>query len=68
MTTIFEGTAIFHGIRGDRARVAAIEGRVLLRCADTMADEAATVAFTPEQARKLAAALLAEADNAEAIQ
>jgi hypothetical protein len=68
MTTIFEGTATHHGLNGDRARVTCIESRVLIRAADTMAEEAVTIAMSPDQARKLAAAIMVAANDAEADQ
>ena len=68
MTTVFEGSPKFGGINGDRARVTAIEDRVLIRAIDSMAEEAVTIAMTTEQARALAAGIVAAADNAEAHQ
>lgn len=64
MTTIFEGTPTYPGITGDRARVAHIEGRVLIRSVDTMAEEAVTIVMTPEQAVKLAEAIVNAANEA----
>ena len=57
MTTIFDGTPTYPGINGDRARVTSIEGRVLVRAIDIMAEEAVTIALTPEQARAVSHAL-----------
>lgn len=68
MTTIFEGSPKFDGIRGDNAKVTTIDGRVLIRAIDTMAEEAVTIAMKPEQARKLAAGILVAANDAEADQ
>ena len=66
MTTVFEGAPKFGGISGDHARVTAIEDRVLIRAIDEMAEEAVTIAMTPEQARALAAAIVDAASDAEA--
>ena len=66
MTTVFDDTPNYPGISGDYARVTSIEGRVLLRTVDTMAEEAVTTAYTPAQARELAAALVETANDAEA--
>lgn len=68
MTTIFEGAPKFDGINGDKAKVTTIEGRVLIRCIDTMAEEAVTIAMKPDQARSLAAGLVVSANDAEADQ
>ena len=68
MTTVFEGSQKFGGISGDHARVTAIEDRVLIRAIDSMAEEAFTIAMRPDQARALAAGIVAAADNAEAHQ
>ena len=68
MTTIFEGSPKFGGISGDHARVTAIEDRVLIRAIDSMAEEAVTIAMRPDQARALAAGIVAAAENAEAHQ
>jgi len=65
MTTVFDGTPNLRGLSGDYARVTCIEDRVLLRCVDTMAEECVTTAYTPDQARALAAALMEAADKAE---
>ena len=66
MTTVFEGAPKFGDISGDHARVTAIEDRVLIRAIDEMAEEAVTIAMTPEQARALAAAIVDAASDAEA--
>ena len=66
MTIVFEGSPKFGGISGDYARVTAIEDRVLIRAIDAMAEEAVTIAMTPDQAWALAAGIVAAADNAEA--
>ena len=68
MTTVFEGSPKFGGISDDHARVTTIEDRVLINAIDAMAEEAATIAMTPAQARELAAGIVAAADNAEAHQ
>ena len=68
MTTIFEGEPKFGGISGDYARVRGIEDMVLIRAIDAMAEEAVTIAMTPDQARALAAGIVAAAENAEAFQ
>lgn len=65
MSTIFEGTPKFHGIRGDIARMTFIDGRVLIRAVDTTAATIATIAMTPDQARAFAAGIMAAADSAE---
>ena len=69
MTTVFEGAPKFGGISGDHARVTAIEDRVLIRAIDSMAEEAVTIAMTPDQARALAAGIVAaaETDGAMAV-
>lgn len=68
MTTVFENSPKFGGISGDHARVTAIEDRVLVRAVDTMAEEAVTIAMTPDQARAFAAGIIVAAINAEANQ
>ena len=68
MTTVFEGSPKFGGISGDHTRVTTVEDRVLIRAIDAMAEEAVTIAMTPEQARALAAGIIAAAKNAEAFQ
>ena len=68
MTTIFDDTPKYPGLHGDMARVTSIEDRVLLRAVDTMAEEAVTIAMRPDQARALAAGIVAAAENAEAHQ
>ena len=68
MTTVEEDRPKFGGISGDYARVTAIEDRVLIRAIDSMAEEAVTIAMTPDQARSLAAGIVAAADNAEGKQ
>ena len=68
MTTVEEDRPKFGGISGDYARVTAIEDRVLIRAIDSMAEEAVTIAMTPDQARSLAAGIVAAADKAEAHQ
>ena len=66
MTTIFEGSPKFGGISGDHARVMVIDDLVLIRAIDAMDEEAVTIAMTPDQARALAAGIVAAAENAEA--
>ena len=66
MTTIFDDTPKYSGLHGDHARVTAIEDRVLIRAIDSMAEEAVTIAMTPEQARALATAIVVAANDAEA--
>ena len=68
MTMVFEGAPKFGGISGDHARVTAIEDRVLIRAIDAMAEEPVTIAMTPDQARALAAGIVAAANDAEAHQ
>lgn len=64
MTTIFESAPRLTGLHGDQAKVAVIEGRMLLRAFDRMAEEAVTVAFSPDQADALADAIRAAAAKA----
>ena len=68
MTTVFEGSPKFGGISGDYNRVMVIEDRVLIRAIDAMSEEADTIAMTPDQARELAAGIIAAANDAEAHQ
>ena len=68
MTTVFEGIPQFGGICGDYALVTGIKDRVVIRAIDEMAEEAVTIAMTPDQARALAAGIVAAAENAEAHQ
>ena len=68
MTTIFTDTRVYPGRRGDCARVTDFDGRVLIRAADTMAEEAVTIAMTPDQARELAQGIIEAADRAEGKQ
>lgn len=65
MTTIFDDSPKYPGLRGDLARVTSIEDRVLLRAVDTMAEEGVTIAMSPEQARRLAEAIKDAAAEAE---
>lgn len=65
MTTVFEGSPKFGGIRGDYARVTAIESLVLIRNVNALAREVATLVFSPDQARALAQAIMEAADKAE---
>lgn len=67
MTTIFEGTTKHRGSGGDYARVTASPtGTVLIRAVDTAAEEAVTIAMSPDQARALATAIVVAANDAEA--
>lgn len=66
MTTLFEGAPKFGGISGDHARVTTIEDMVLIRAVDRVAEEAVTIAMTPDQARALAAGIVAAANDAGA--
>lgn len=68
MTTVFEGSPKFGGIRGDYARVMVIDDRVLVRAIDAMAEEAVTIAMTPDQARALAQGIIEAADRVEGKQ
>ena len=68
MTTAFEGSPKYPGLHGDRARVTAIEDRVLIRVIDAMTEQAFTIAMRPDQARALAAGILDAAEQAEAHQ
>ena len=69
MTAAFTGTPKHPGIRGDHARVTRIEGRVLIRAIDAMADEAAvTIAMRPDPARALASGIIDSSEKAEAHQ
>ena len=68
MTTVFEGSPKFDGISGVHTRVTTIEDMVLIRAVDRVAEEAVTIAMTPDQARSLAAGIVAAAENAEAHQ
>lgn len=68
MTTIFEGSPVYDGRRGDCAQVTHFDGRVLIRAVDHLAEEAVTIALTPDQARAFAAGMVAAAENAEAFQ
>ena len=68
MTTVFESSPKFSGISCVYARVTTIKDRVLIRAIDVISEEAVTIAMTPDQARSLAAGIVAAADNAEAHQ
>ena len=68
MTTVFEGSPKFGSIISDYARVTTVKDLVLIRAIDSMAEEAVTIAMTPDQARSLAAGIVAAAENAEAHQ
>lgn len=68
MTTVFEGTPVYDGRRGDCARVTNIEGRILIRAVDRVAEMDATIAMRPDQARALAAGILDAAEQAEGKQ
>ena len=62
----FEDSPKFGGISGDYARVMVVDDRVLIRAIDAMAEEGATIAMTPAQARALALGIIAAAEKAEA--
>ena len=67
MTTIFADTPKYPGQRGDHARVAVSPlGDVLIRAVDGVAEEALTIAMSPDQARALATAIVVAANDAEA--
>lgn len=67
MTTIFADTPKYNGQRGDHARVTVSPlGDVLIRAVDVVAEEALTIAMSPDQARAFAAGLLVAAGDAEA--
>lgn len=66
MSTIFEFSPKFAGLNGDKARVATLHGRVVIRSIDTTAAGVATIAMTPDQARALAAGISVAANEAEA--
>ena len=65
MTTVFDDTPKYQGLTGAVARVTCIEDRVLIRAVDAMAEEAVTIAMSPDQARALAAGLGVAANDAE---
>lgn len=64
MSTVSEGSPKFGGISGDYARVMVIDDWVLIRAIDAMDEKSATIATTPEQARDLAAGIIAAAEKA----
>ena len=66
MTTVFEGSPKFLGGGGDYVRVTASEGRVRIYSIYALAEEDVTIAMTPDQARYLAAGIVAAAEKAEA--
>ena len=66
MTAVFTGTPKFTGISGDYARVTQIDGRVLIRVLDGVAEEAVTIFMAPNKARALAQGIIAAAEKAEA--
>lgn len=72
MSTIYDDAPKLPGIRGDYAKVAHIADadlpRVLIRSVDSVAEDAVTIAMTPDQARAFAAGIVAAAENAEAFQ
>ena len=68
MTTVEEGRPNFSGISGDYARVTGIEDLVLISAIDMSAEDTVTIAMTPDQARALAAGIVAAAENAEGKQ
>lgn len=66
MSTIFADTPKYPGQRGDHARVTVSPmGDVLIRAVDIVDEEALTVAFSPDQSRALAAAIMVAASDAE---
>ena len=66
MTTIFADTPKYPGQRGDHARVTVSPlGDVLIRAVDIVAEEAVTIAMSPDQARALATAIVVAANDAE---
>ena len=66
MTSIFTNTLKYPGQRGDHARVTVnLFGDVLIRAVDIVAEEAATIAMSPDQARALATAIVDAANDAE---
>ena len=65
MTTVEEGRPKFGCICGYFARVTTINDRVVIRAVGAMMADGAVVAMTPDQARALAAGIVAAADNAE---
>ena len=66
MTTIFNDAPTYLGLTGGNARVIQIKDRVLIRAIDVSAEEGATIAMTPAQARALALGIIAAAEKAEA--
>ena len=64
MSTVDEGSPKFGGISGDHARVTDFEDRVLILAVDEMDEESVTISMTPEQARDLAAGIVAAAEKA----
>lgn len=67
MTTIFADTPKYPGQRGDHARLTVSPlGDVLIRAVDIVAEEALTIAMSPDQARALATAIVVAANDAEA--
>lgn len=67
MSTVFTDTPVYPGRQGDCARVTHIDGRVLIRAIDRVAEEAVTIAMSPEQAVALAAAIVDAANEAAHI-
>ena len=72
MSTFYDDVPKIPGIRGDYAKIAYVDDvepkRVLIRAVDAVAEEAVSLAFSLDQARVLAAAIVAAADQAEADQ
>lgn len=70
MSTYYDDAPKMPGIRGDYAKVAFVDDvdtpRVLIRAVDAVGEEAASLAFSPDQARALAAAIVVAAEQAEA--
>ena len=68
MATVFEDSTKFNAIGGDYVLVTGIENLVVISEIDMTAENTVTIAMTPDQARALAAGIVAAADNAEAHQ
>ena len=64
----FEDSPKFLGGGGDYVRVTASESRVYIYSIYALAEEDVTIAMMPDQARALATAIVAAAENAEGKQ
>lgn len=64
MTGIFEDVPIYHGINGERASVMHNGVWLLIHAEDATAEEAVTIAMMPDQAVKLAEAIVTAANEA----